>query len=390
MTFIRKLIFVAAIGAFALGCGASPEAEGQEHHEDHDEHPSEVTLTDQGVRRAGIQLAAASRTLIGGGFWVPAEVQTDPAFTAHVAALTASRVVRVEVAIGDRVERGQRLAVTASREVGEARGAVGAARVRRDAARLARDRQTQLVESGIGARRALQEAEAELASAEAELRGLSGGLAVSGRGAGAESQITAPIAGVIIERHAVVGEVVDALATLFVIADPAQLWVVGEVPELDLSLANLNAPIALTVSAFPDAQWLGHLSFIAPALDAHTRTLQVRATLDAPSSELRAGLFGRLAIAHAGASPDALTIPREALTRIDGEDAVFVPAGEPNTSPRGEPANTYRPQLVRIGRRDRGLVEVLEGLDEGQQVVVHGAFTLKSELSRGEIAAHED
>ena len=60
MTFIHKLMFVVWISALALGCGpSSREAEGEAHHDEHEEHPSEVTLTDEGVRRAGIELAAA-------------------------------------------------------------------------------------------------------------------------------------------------------------------------------------------------------------------------------------------------------------------------------------------------------------------------------------------
>ena len=374
------LIFLLAVVGLG-GCGVVAPAEEEEHHEEHSEHPSEVTLGAAAIARAGIRTEAVRRALLGGGFSVPAEVQSDPAYTAHIASLSAGRVMRVDVAVGDAVVRGQRLATVASREVGESRGALNVARIRRDAARVTRDRQAQLVESGIGARRVLMDAEAELSAAEAEMRALAGSLRVAGGGAGAETAITSPIDGIVITRHAVAGEVTDALAPLFVISDPAHLRIVAEVPELDLALARRDAPVTLTVSAFPTEEWLGHLDFVAPALDESTRTLEVRATLDAPTELLRSGLFGRLAIAQEGAEPEALIIPREALTRLDGEDAVFVPADEPNT---------FRPLLVRLGRRDRGFVEVVEGLSEGQIVVVSGAFTLKSELSRGELAAHED
>lgn len=382
-SFWGKSLLVATCGCLlglgTFGCGHAAEPE-EEPEAEVQAHPSEVTLGEAAIANAGIRTEPAHRVLLGGGFAVPAEVQNDPAFTAHVAALTASRFVRVDVAVGDAVARGQRLATVASRDVGESRSALNVARIRRDAAITTRDRQAQLVESGIGARRALLDAEAELAAAEAEMRGLASSLRVTGAGAGAETTITSPIDGIVVERHAVPGEVADALATLFVITDPTHLRIVAQVPELDLALARRGAPATLTLSAYPTEQWLGHVDFVAPALDESTRTLEVRATLDAPTELLRSGLFGRLAIAQEGAEPVTLVIPQGALTRIDGDDAVFIPADEPNT---------FRPVLVRLGRRDGGFVEILEGLSEGQMVVVHGAFTLKSELSRSELAAEE-
>lgn len=367
--------------AFILtACGSVDEAE--EHSDEHDEEAAaEVTLAEAAIARAGITTALVTRAPIGGGVGVPAELQPDPGSTAHVAALTAGRVIRVDVAVGDRVEYGQGLGMVASGGVGESRAALSAARVRRDAARATRDRQAALVDSGIGARRGLIEAEAALAEAEAEIRGLAGSLGVVGGGGGADVRITAPIAGVVVQRHAVAGEVVEAAAPLFTITDPSRLWVVGFVPELDLAVAREGAPATLSVAAFPGERWSGHIDFVAPALDEATRTLGVRAALEEPDPRLRAGLFGRLAISAEGAEPTALVVPSGALARVGGEDVVFVPTDE---------ARTFRPVPVRLGRRDGDVVEVLEGLAEGDVVVTAGAFTLRSELSRGELAEHED
>lgn len=362
-----------------IACGADDPEEA--HHDEHEAEPVEVTLSDVAIARAGITVGEVTRSSIGGGVGVPAEIQADPAYTTHVASVVASRIISVEVGVGDRVERGQLLASIASSDVSASRAALSAARVRREAARVARDRQASLVEAGIGAQRALVEADAELASAEAEMRGLSGSLRVVGRGGGAGVMITAPIAGVIVERHAVAGEVVDAGAPLFTITDPARLWVVGFVPELDLAFATHGATATLSVAALPGERWVGHIDYVAPALDERTRTLGVRAVLDTVDPRLRAGLFGRLTIAAAGAEPTALVVPADALARIGGEDVVFAPAGE---------AGTFRPIPVRVGRRDGTIVEIVEGLSEGDAIVTAGSFTLRSEFSRGELAEHED
>jgi cobalt-zinc-cadmium efflux system membrane fusion protein len=377
--------------SFALaGCGAPGESDdehgeeheerGEEHDEDGEEHATEVSLTGAAITRAGITTGMVSRAPLGGGAGVPAELVADPAYTAHVGTLVSGRVTSASVSVGDRVEAGAVLAIVASADVGASRAAAASARVRRDAARATRDRHAALVESGIGARRTLMEADAALAEAEAELRGVSGGLRVVGGGSGSEVTVTAPITGVIIERHATAGEVVEADVPLFVITDPAHLWVVGYVPELDLAVAREGAPASLSVAAFPGERWSGHIDFVAPALDEATRTLGVRAILDAPETRLRAGLFGRLTIAGDGAEATALVVPASALARVDGEDVVFVPADE---------ERTFRPVPVRLGRRDGEIVEILEGLEEGAPIVTSGAFTLRSELSRSELAEHE-
>ncbi len=371
------------VSTAALGCGGGESEAGEEEgHEEHEEggHASEVTLSAEAMERAGITLGSVSRVSIGGGTTIPAEIQADPSSSAHVAALGASRITAVSVQVGDEVRVGQRLAVLASADVGASRGALAEARVRRDAARAARDRQAQLVGAGIGARRSLVEAEASLAAVEAEMRGIGESLRVAGGGAGGASvEVTAPVAGVIVARHATVGEVAEPGEALFIITDPSRLWVVGHVPELDLSIAREGATGTLSVAAFPGHRWSGHVDFVEPALDETTRTLRIRFVLDQPEVTLRAGLFGQLALAGEEAGPTGLVVATSALARVEGEDVVFVPADE---------ERTFRPVPVRLGRRDGDVVEVVEGLDEGAPIVTAGAFTLRSELSRGELAEH--
>ncbi len=386
MSAHRRLFVTAlALGAsIAIGCGADARANehGPDHAEPDEGHPREVRLDPSALARAGIELGAVERSELGGGTLVPAEVEPDPAFTAHVSAIVASRISAVEVRLGDRVRAGQRLAVLASSDVGTSRAALAEARVRRDAAREARDRQAQLVEAGIAARRGLVEAEAQLAAIEAEIRGLSGGLDVIGRGGGASAFMTAPIDGVIVTLHATVGEVVEPGASLFTITDPSHVWVVGHLPELDLALAEVGVAGTLLVPALPGRRWRGHVDFVAPALDPETRTLRLRFHLDEPDPALRAGLFGRVMLAPPSAADAPLVIPSTALARIDGLDVVFVPSDASGLA--------FRPVPVQLGRRDGELFEVTSGLEEGERVVLRGAFTLRSELARDELAGHED
>lgn len=369
------------IAAMILLVACGPEA--HDDHEEHEEpeHAGEVELSDAAIERAGIATGRVERVPLGGGVAVPAELRLDPSRTARVAPIASGRVVSVGVLLGDRVEMGQELAVLASAEAGEARASAGEAQARLAAARAAYQRQTQLREAGIGSERALIEAQAELRAAEAALSGVARRVDVLGqRGRGASLVLTAAMAGVVVEHHAVVGEVAATDSPLFVISDPSVIWIEGHVPEMDVAAVRMGAPATLRLSAYPGERWPTEIDFVAPALDETTRTLPVRARISNPDGRLRAGLFGRLSIASGSAEANVLAVPQAALARLDGEDVVFMPAEEPRT---------FRPQPVRLGRREGDLVEIAEGLREGDTIVTSGAFTLRSELSRSALAEHQ-
>lgn len=381
---IKTSRIVHAIAMLAMvGCGAGDDQGDEDGHAEEGEHgeeghADEVTLTEEAIARSGVEIGRVERRVVFGGAWIPAEVQLDPSRTANVAPLMPGRVVALEVRVGDRVTAGQQLAVIASAEAGQARASQAQARARVEAARLARDRADQLFREGIGSQRALIEAESALRQAQAEASGFAGTVRVygGGRGRGADVVLSAPIDGVVVEQRAAVGETIDPERAAFVISDPSRVWVVGNVPELDVDRVHVGSPATLRLGAYPERSWPVVIEFVAPALEEQSRTLPVRATLDNPDGRLRPGLFGRLEIAG-GDAQGVLAVPVGALARVEGEDVVFVPADEPRT---------FRPVPVRVGQRDAVFVEIAEGLEADAPVVVSGAFTLRSELQRGELS----
>ncbi|MBW1831499.1 MAG: efflux RND transporter periplasmic adaptor subunit, partial [Deltaproteobacteria bacterium] len=117
---------------------------------------------------------------------------------------------------------------------------------------------------------------------------------------------------------------------------------------------------------------------VSHTLDPHTRTLDVRVELDNPDGTLRPGLFGRISLSRDHDSAEEVpVIPQSAVQRIDGRTMVFVATDE---------VGVFVPTFVTLGARARGKVEVRDGVVEGDQVVVSGAFTLKSELLSGQIS----
>jgi len=339
-------------------------------------HPHEVRLTPEAMRLAGIRTGQVERRALGGGVAVPAEVQFEPSSTAQVGPLVPGRITRVAVSLGDRVVRNQLLGIVASSDVSTARARLGQARARLAAADATLRRQRLLSTEGIGAQRAVIEAEAQVGELRAEVEGTQRQLAVFGAGTAGELQLRSPIDGVVVAVQATLGETASADRAAFIVTDPSRVWVRGNVPELEIARVEVGSAAIVRLHAFPDLSLPGTIVYVAPALDEHTRSLPIRVSLARPDARLRSGLFGSVELVGGAADERVLVVPIDAVASVEGQTTVFVPAGEPNT---------FRPQAVELGRRAGGYYEIRGGLAEGAPLAVSGAFTLKSALQSGEL-----
>jgi len=360
--------------------GGPPEHNSATGHERHADI-THIQLTAEAVERADIRVAKAERRALSGGVAIPAEIQFEPSSTAHVGPLVPGRITRVAVALGDRVERGQLLGMVASSDVSAARARLDQARARLAAAEATLRRQQQLTSEGIGAQRSLIDAEAEVEQLRAEVAGLNRQLSVFGSGSGGELSLSAPIDGVVVAVHATLGETATPDSPAFIVTDPTKIWVRGNVPELELGRVEVGSAALVRLHAYPDIAMPGSISYIAPALDEDTRSLPIRVSLKTPDARLRSGLFGSIELL--GGDPDerVLVVPTEAVATLDGQTVVFVPDEQPHS---------FRAQPIALGRRAGGVFEVRSGLQAGALLAVTGAFTLKSAVRSGELAAHHD
>lgn len=383
-------VWIGAVLALALpACegkqqvGANTEAPREDEHEkgEAEGHGEEVHMTAEALRRSEIRIGRVERRVLGGGVAVPAEVQFDANSTAHVGSLVSGRFTSVEVALGDRVKRGQLLAVVASGDVSATRSRLEQTRARLTAAENALERQRQLATEGIGAKRALVEAEAEVGQLRAEVAGAGSQLSVLGSGSGGQLRLVAPIDGVIVQIHAILGETASADEPAFVVTDPERVSVRGNVPELEIAKVQPGMLVAVRLHAYPDLRLSGRINYVAPILDEVTRSLPIRVSLDTADARLRGGLFGSIELLGGADDQRSLTVPLEAVATVDGQTVVFTPADEPNS---------FKPVVVALGRRAGGFYEVSEGLKEGAAIAVTGAFVLKSVLKSSEMSeGHE-
>jgi len=367
------------------GCQSQPAHDEHAHEADHDDHDEPapggmVRVSKAGLERSGIRTEPVRLERLVGGIDVPAEVQLNPNRTAHVTPMVAGQIDEVYVSLGDTVKAKQALATMRSVALGEARSAVTNARAAVEVARANFVRQEELKREGIGSQRAYLEAQGDLRSSESDLAAATERLHVYGgrKGAGSTTTIRSPLAGIVIERHATAGEVVSEGSSLFMVSDLSRVWIVGRVYEQDVAAARVGAPAVVSLQAYPGKSWPGEVSYVSHTLDPHSRTLDIRVELDNSDGTLRPGLFGRISLSPEGDLTEQVSvIAQSSVQRVEGQTLVFVATEEPGV---------FRTAFVTLGARAHGKVEIRDGLAEGDQVVVSGAFTLKSELLRGQLS----
>lgn len=294
--------------------------------------------------------------------------------TARVFSPIAGRVVKILVETGKAVKAGE--GVLALDAPDYAQAAADSSKADADLARKQEtyERAKLLYQAKGLARKDLELAEAdwqqartEVARAKARLRNLSG----HAGGVAGQYILRAPIDGIISERQVNAGSEVrpDAVNPLFVITDPAHVWVQVELPEQQLEKVKIGQAVLLRVDAYPDESFLGKVAVIGGALDALTRRIQVRCELENPQLKLKPEMFARVSpIADEHSSLPR--IPNTALVTQGLYSYVFV-----ETSP-----GVLQRRRVTLGMQGRESY-VKEGLQAGERVVTSGALLLNAELA---------
>lgn len=181
--------------------------------------------------------------------------------------------------------------------------------------------------------------------------------------------LRAPGAGVVSAIEVREGQSVMAGEPMFRLNGDASLWLELALPQAEAGAVSVGDAVQLSVTAFPGERFAGEIQALLPELDPRTRTRTARVVLANPGGRLAVGMYVEAELRPAAGPPRPL-VPGEALIQ-DGRGARVIVAGE----------DGFRPVAVRIGRRAGGLIEVLEGLDGGEKVVVSGQFLIDSEAS---------
>jgi RND family efflux transporter MFP subunit len=382
---------VALVTVLLTSCGrggdspadGAPEATTAEHGSP---DAPRVILTEAARQTAGIQVEPAAEepgAARGEALMVPGRVDFDPRRIALISSRIAGRVERLAAVVGDRVRAGQLVAelfsapfVTAQNDVvratQRARVAAGTPEAAAtEAVALATQRRLELMGATDTDLRKLLETEAPVPFLV----------------------LAAPFDGSIMETYVLPGGGVEPGQPVFRIADLSVVDVVADVPERALSLIRVGQTATIELAAYPGTPFSGRVERLHDELDRETRTVHAVIHVPNQSGRLRPGMYASVAldlpvgaVVSAGAAT-VLTIPESALV-TDGESRYAFVEVAPRTYERREVRVTSLAPAG-VSASTSGRVAVLEGISRGELVVVHGAFTLKSELAKAAFAEDE-
>ena len=177
-----------------------------------------------------------------------------------------------------------------------------------------------------------------------------------------------PVSGVVMEKKAMQGMRFMPGETLFQIADLSAVWVVADVFEQDLALVKTGSKAKVTLNAYPGQEFDAKVVYVYPTLKAETRTVPVRFEIANPRQQLKPAMFAQVEIPVMGKGK-VLTVPNSAVIDSGTRRIVLVQLGE----------GRFEPREVKLGSRSENYVEVMDGVKDGEQVVVAANFLIDAE-----------
>ncbi len=181
--------------------------------------------------------------------------------------------------------------------------------------------------------------------------------------------VMAPEGGQVVEKMAIEGARVAAGEPLYRLADFSHVWVIAEVYEQDLPSVRVGQTAEVELDAYPGERFKGEVSFVYPTLTAATRTAKVRVELDNPDGKLKANMFAAVHLSADMGSAESLSVPESAILDTGKRQTVLVERGE----------GRYEPREIKVGRRADGYVEILQGINKDEKVVVSANFLIDAE-----------
>ena len=339
------------------------------HPTSSDEDAKRVSLSERAKVLARIRTIEAQR--LGSGRVqrrLLGRVDYDERSLRTVTAWIAGRIDRLHVSTtGERVRRGQVIATLYSPEVYNAHQDLIQAR-----------QQLERLQDGATPS-ASRAAKAALEAARDRLRllGVPSGEVRTMERAEKPSErvrIRTPFGGTVIERVATQGSYVETGSGLYRVADLSTLWVQLDAYESDLPVLRAGQSVSLEVKALPGEVFQGRVTFVDPVLDPKTRTARVRIEVKNQDRRLRPGMFVEASVqSDTVAKESPLVIPATAPLFTGRRSIVYVEAP-------GTDLPTYEAREVTLGPRMGELYPVLDGLGEGERVVIHGAFAIDADL----------
>jgi len=323
---------------------------------------------------------------IAGDLSLPGKVQYSEDRYAKVSSPLVGRVVEVRAKLGDKVAAGQVLLSLESADLGAAYSDFVKAESDFQLSKRNYELANDLYETKAMSKKDLVQAENDFLKAQAEFRRTRERLLAlrvpaeeldkprTERLITSRFDLKSPLAGTVVERNVTVGQMVGADPTqvLYTIADLNELQVVAEVYERDLSRVSKGAAVTVTVEAYPDETFSGTIVYVGDVVDPTTRTIKVRCNVTNRDLKLKPEMFAQVRL-KVGSNRPVLALPKEAVIVVGGQAFVFVQAAD----------GRYVRRPVVTGTMSGDTIQIREGLQSRERVVVKGALLLKGEMEKG-------
>lgn len=364
---------------------AAPSEAKTEHAQEAKSPDNLLHIEPEMMRDLRITTSTVEQRRGGEGVSLLGEVTVNEDSYSQVGSPIAARIVKINAGPGQLVTKGTQLAVLQSTEIGKVRSDSITAQARLQLAQQTLERKKRLASERIVAQRDVQEAEAAVASAEADVRASRSTLqaldATDNATDNSQLSLRAPVSGTVIERTALLGQLAEPAQPLFKIANLSTVWLSVHAFERDAVRLQSGKTARVTLPALPGQTFQAKVMLIGKQVDAASRTVPVRIAIANTSGILRPGMSATAWVPLGESSQKIITVPAASVQRIENQWYVFIPKAN----------DTFELRQVGRGRDLEGEIEIVSGLKPGETIVVDGAFLLKAEAekARGEGKEHD-
>ena len=304
---------------------------------------------------------------------LPGRIVWNEERTQRVFSAFSGRVSSIDVTMGQSIVKGQALAHLSSPEFGAAQAETSLAQTNLNLATQVLDRQQSLFELGVVARKDVEQATAETARAQAELKRAQAKTDLYGSRNTAHQQLAlrSDVQGVVVERNITLGQEVrpdNASQALFVISDPSKLWVQIDAQTPDMVDLKLNTQVDLVVPSLSEQVFKATVLTVADQIDPVSRSIKVRALVDNSSRVLKSEMLAR--VRYTRKIRQGVEVPASALFLMGKQHIVFVQTSK----------GVYGPRQVTLSQEGPVKVVLSQGLQIGEEVVVQNGLLLAREL----------
>ncbi|HZY82427.1 MAG TPA: efflux RND transporter periplasmic adaptor subunit [Cyclobacteriaceae bacterium] len=330
------------------------------------DNKANVTLTSEQMK--SVVVKEVNAVPVAEEFTAVGDVSFDENNVVRVFPIVSGTVEKVEVSLGDYVQRGQQLATLLSTDISAYQRDYNVAKANLEVEQKNMTRSEDLYKSGMLSEKDYTEAKKDLANANSEFNEKKQILELYGGSSerlDATFRVVAPRSGYIVERNINEGTQIrtDLNTNIFTISDLKTVWIWANVHESDMAKVKVGDKVSVNTVAYPDKTFEGKIVKIGTMLDPESRVIRVRTELDNQDGLLKPEMFATILITSQ-TSEKVLAVPEKALVLENNQFYVM----------KETSANTFEKIKVEVGRKFSEFTEVKGGINAGDRIIVEGSL----------------